>query len=98
MIVAEVRVVPVGAGSSMEKTVEAVREALDDCDVRYEIGPVATTLEATTMEDLLETIQCCEEAAMLTAPRVVMSFTLDHRRDAQEDMDSLRQVRGARKP
>jgi uncharacterized protein (TIGR00106 family) len=90
MIVAEMRAVPVGTGSSMEETVDAVREALDDCDVKYEIGPVGTTFEVDNMEDLLETVQCCHEAALETAPRIVFTVTIDQRKDSAETIDTLR--------
>lgn len=95
MIVAEVRVVPVGAGSSMEKTVEAVADALADCEVQYEIGPVATTFQTENLDDLMKTIQCCQEAAIETAPRVILSVTVDQRRDVEEDMETLKRVGGA---
>ena len=92
MIVAELRVVPVGTGSSMEETVERVREALDDCDVKYDVGAVSTTFEVATIEELMETVQCCQEAAMETSPRVILNLTIDQRKDEEEAMETLREA------
>ena len=92
MIVAEIRVVPVGSGSSMEETVECVCEALEDCEVPYEMGPVSTTFEVETIEELMETVQCCQEAAMETAPRVILNLTIDQRKDEEETMQTLRET------
>jgi uncharacterized protein (TIGR00106 family) len=90
MIVAEIRVVPVGTGSSMEETVEAVCDALEDCEIPYEVGAVSTTFEVDNLEDLMETVRCCQEAAIATSPRVILNLTIDHRTDEEETMDSLR--------
>lgn len=92
MIVAELRVVPVGTGSSMEETVDRVCEALDDCNIKYDVGAVSTTFEVSTIEELMETVQCCHEAAMETSPRVILNLTIDQRKDAQETMETLREA------
>lgn len=79
MINAELRVVPVGAGTSMQETVDSVCEALEECEVDYQVGPVGTTFEVDDVEELMETLQSAHEAALETAPRVITTITIDQR-------------------
>lgn len=92
MIVAELRVVPVGEGTSMEQAVKHVTEALQARGVRHEVGPMGTTLQTGSLNELMETVQACHEAARLDAGRIVTELVIDERMDKTETMESLREV------
>lgn len=89
MIVAELEIVPVGNGSSMKEPVQKAVEAIRRTGIKYEVGAVATTLEARDFEDILDAVQAAHDAACAIAPRVKLVLNVDHRMDKRETTGSL---------
>lgn len=92
MIVAELRVIPMGEGTSMHRPLERVVETLDRQNVRYQIGAMGTTLEADTLEDVLKAVSACHKALREGVDRIVTDLAIDERLDKEETADTLRQV------
>jgi len=93
MLVAELRVVPIGSGSSMERTMERVVAALDETGLEYKVGSLATTLQADRIEALLDATKAVHEAVAGEAPRILLELSVDHRLDKEESMASLARVK-----
>lgn len=93
VIVGEIRAVPVGSGSSMERAMEAALKALDRSGLEYEVGPLGTSVEAKNLDDVLEAFKRVHDAVARIAPRVLLELSVDHRTDKTEDLVSLQMVR-----
>lgn len=92
MFVAELRVVPVGDGSSMEPAMEKVTDAMDSTGLEYDIGAMGTTFEAETLDQVLDATKAVHEAVVGTSPRVLTELSIDHRTDKEETMETLSRV------
>lgn len=64
---------------SMAAEVASAVEALDEHDVEYETGPMGTTIEAETTDDLFAAVQAAHDA--IDADRVSTILKIDDRRD-----------------
>lgn len=64
--------------------IAAAVDALDDCDVRYETHPMETTLEADTLDAVLDAAKAATEA--IAARRVSMHLKVDHFREESLDV------------
>lgn len=93
MIVADLRIIPVGGSSSMEYPLEKVVQALEREGIRFTVGPLGTTLEAGSLDDLLTAVRVAHNAVLDDVPRVITQLTLDHRLDKEETAESLSEVR-----
>ena len=49
MIVADIRIVAVGTGTSMSQHVKAVHDILDEEGIKYMPGPMSTALEVDSL-------------------------------------------------
>lgn len=92
MLVAELRIVPVGDGSSMEPAMEKVSDAMDATGLEYDVGPMGTTFEAETLDQVLDATKAVHEAVTGSAPRIVTELSIDHRTDKKETMETLSRV------
>jgi len=92
MIVAELKIIPVGQGSSMDEPVQRAIDALADAGVRYEVGALSTTFEANSMDTILEAVRLVHGRLVEGVPRVLLQITIDHRIDKAETVESLRQT------
>lgn len=68
---------------------EKVAEALNACGIRYEMGPLATALEAESLDQILEAVRAVHGSLQDQLPRIEMDLTIDHRLDKQESLESL---------
>lgn len=93
MYVAMLRIASIGTGPSMRDAVERVVDALEETDVRFEVGPMATTMEADTIDHIFTAVKAAHDALVDDVPRIELGLTIDHRIDKEETMASLR--RGA---
>lgn len=64
--------------ASMSDEVAAAVDALEDFDVTYEIGPMGTTIEAQTTDELFSAVQAAHEA--VDADRVSTVLKIDDQR------------------
>lgn len=63
---------------SMADEVAAAVDALDDYDVTYETGPMGTTIEAESTDELFAAVQAAHDA--IDADRVSTILKIDDRR------------------
>jgi uncharacterized protein (TIGR00106 family) len=89
MIVAEFRVIPVGAGSSMEEPIERALDAIREKGIRHKVGAMGTVLEAERLEDILDAVAAAHRAVRDAAPRIVTEITIDDRLDAPESAEHM---------
>jgi uncharacterized protein (TIGR00106 family) len=88
-VIAEFGVIPVGTGStSVSDYVAAAVKALKNVkDVKLELTPMGTILEAERLETILEAIRVAHESTFQAgALRVVTVIKIDDRRDVEREM------------
>ncbi len=89
MIVAEVSVVPLGVGTSVSAYVKKAVKALDGSGLQVRHGPMSTSLEARTVDEVFAAVKRAHEAVIAAgAKRVVTTVKLDDRRDKDHSMAS----------
>lgn len=89
MIVADVSVVPLGVGTSVSAYVRKAVRALDDSGLRVMHGPMSTSLEAGTVEEVFAAVGRAHDAVIAAgAKRVVTTVKIDDRRDKDHSMAS----------
>jgi uncharacterized protein (TIGR00106 family) len=92
MIVADFRVIALGEGTSLEEAVEQALKVLDDRGIKYEVGPMGTTVQVEAMEDLLNAVSAAHAKLRGTAGRIITQITIDERLDKEETAESLKEV------
>ena len=80
-VIAFLSVAPVQEGSMGEEVAKAVA-ALDEHDVSYETGPMGTTIEADSVEDLFAAVQAAHTA--VDGDRVSTVLKIDDKRTSDE--------------
>jgi uncharacterized protein (TIGR00106 family) len=89
MIVADVSVVPLGAGTSVSGLVKKAVRALDGSGLKVLHGPMSTSLEAPGLDELFAAVRSAHEAVFAAgARRVVTTVKIDDRRDKAHSMAS----------
>jgi uncharacterized protein (TIGR00106 family) len=94
MAIAAVSISPIGAGTSVARFVtEALRVVRDQDRVRFELGPMFTTLEGD-LDEILALVRRMQEAVFAAgAERVSTVLKIDDRRDRSARMeDKVRAV------
>lgn len=81
MLVAHVRIVPIGDDRSMRDAVEAAVKAIRAAGARFEVGPRGTVLEADSMEQILDVVEAAHRAVAGKVPRMELSLVVEHRMD-----------------
>ncbi len=89
MIVADLRVLPVGSGTSLSGHVKAIQQMLEEERIAYLPGPMSTALEVDSLDDLFDVI---EQANQLLADRgvqrILTTVNIDYRLDKEISMES----------
>ena len=80
-VIALLSTAPVIEGSMAEEVANAV-DALDDFDVTYETGPMGTTIEADSTDELFAAAQAAHDA--IDADRVSTVLKVDDKRTSEE--------------
>ena len=89
MIVADVSVVPMGEGTSVSALVRKAVKALDGSGLKTMHGPMSTSLEAESLDQLFLAVRKAHEAVFSGgAKRVVTTIKIDDRRDRMHSMAS----------
>lgn len=89
MIVADVSVVPLGVGTSVSAYVKHAVRALDGSGLKVMHGPMSTSLEARTVDEVFAAVKKAHDAVVAAgAKRVVTTVKLDDRRDKDHSMAS----------
>lgn len=84
MIVADLSIIPIGAGESVSKFVKRAVEELKKSGLRVEVGAMSTVIEAKDIESLFMAIQRAREAVFeMGVKRVYTIIRIDERRDKE---------------
>ncbi|MEM4946519.1 MAG: MTH1187 family thiamine-binding protein [Archaeoglobaceae archaeon] len=88
MIVADVSIIPIGAGESVSKFVKKTVEELKKSGLRVEVSAMSTVVEANNIDVLFAAIQRAREAVFsMGAKRVYTIIRIDERRDKESGID-----------
>jgi uncharacterized protein (TIGR00106 family) len=89
LIIAALSIFPIGVGTSLSRYVKASLQALEDAGVDYRIGPMSTTIETETLDQLFDAVKTAYDAQRkLGAQRIYMVLNIDDRRDKDARMAS----------
>jgi uncharacterized protein (TIGR00106 family) len=89
VIVADVSVVPLGVGTSVSAYVKKAVAALAGSGLKVLHGPMSTSLEAKTVDEVFAAVRKAHEAVIAAgAKRVVTTVKIDDRRDKEHTMAS----------
>ncbi len=86
-VIAEVTTYPIGMGISLSRYVKRAIKVLDESNLDYEIGPMSTTIEAGSVEQILEVIGKMHNAiGEAGCQRISTAIRIDDRRDKDREM------------
>jgi uncharacterized protein (TIGR00106 family) len=89
MIVADIRIVPVGIGTSISQEVRAIYKMLDKKGVKYIPGPMSTSLEVQSLDNLFDLIKTAnkllEDRGM---QRILITINIDNRLDKEISIET----------
>ena len=89
MIVADLSMIPMGERTSASRYVRAVHQVLKESGLNFVPGPMSTTLEAESMDEIFDVTKKANEAlAQLGVQRVVTTLKIDYRTDKEISIDT----------
>lgn len=89
LIITALTIFPIGVGTGLSRYLKASLQALEDAGVRYRIGPMSTTLETATLEQLFTAVKTAHDAQLkLGAQRIYLVLNIDDRRDKDARIDT----------
>jgi uncharacterized protein (TIGR00106 family) len=89
MIVADFSIVPMGSGTSASRYVKAVYEVLKDSGVKFAPGPMSTSVEVNSFEELFRIIDAANQRLEdMGVQRIITSIRIDRRLDKEISIDS----------
>jgi uncharacterized protein (TIGR00106 family) len=95
MIVADFAMVPMGATTSASRYIKAVYDVLKESGVNFVPGPMSTTVETRTMEELFDLIEKANiRIAEMGIQRIITSIRIDYRLDKEISIESKMKASG----
>ncbi len=89
MIVADFALVPMGTGTGAGKYIRGVYEMLTESGVKYLPGPMATSVEAQSFDELFSIIKKAnDKMADMDVKRIITTVRIDYRLDKEISIDS----------
>jgi len=89
LIVADISIVPVGSGTSISKFIKAAIKIIEENGVKFSIGPMSTTVEVTSLNELfLITKKIHEVVFGMGALRIITTIKIDDRKDKKLSIKS----------
>lgn len=84
VVVVELSVVPLGSSPSVGRLVAEAVKVLEERGIKYQVTPMSTIYEASTVEEAFKLAQEAHEALFkVGALRVVTTVKIDDRRDVE---------------
>ena len=78
-----------GEGTSLSNYVKGSLKALEETGLKFELGAMATTIEARNLDELFSAVKKAHEAQLkMGAKRVYMVLTIDDRKDKEATMET----------
>ena len=89
MIVADFSIVPMGSGTSATKYIRAVYYLLRESGVRFVPGPMSTSVETKSFEELFDLIEKANQRLEdMGVKRIITSVKIDYRLDKEISIES----------
>ncbi|KAA0007828.1 MAG: MTH1187 family thiamine-binding protein [Thermoplasmata archaeon] len=89
MIIAQISITPIGAGTSVGDYVRVALDEIRNSRVRYELNAMATVVEVESLDKLFEVVKRSHEAVIKKgAKRVITEIKIDDRRDKDASIES----------
>jgi len=80
IMLAAFSIIPVGSGVSISKYVAIAAKIIDKSGLDYRINSMATVVEGDS-DEIFALIEKCHKAVMAEAARVLITITIDDRKD-----------------
>ena len=82
MIVADFSMIPMGSGTSASRYVKAIHEVLKSSGVKFVPGPMSTSLEVESLEELFRVIDAANgRLKEMGVQRIITNIRIDCRLD-----------------
>jgi uncharacterized protein (TIGR00106 family) len=89
MIVADFAMVPMGSGTSGGRYIRAVYDLLREIGVKFVPGPMSTSVEINSFEELFDIIRRAnKKLEEMDVRRIITSVNIDHRLDKDISIES----------
>jgi uncharacterized protein (TIGR00106 family) len=89
MIVADFSLIPMGSETSAGKYIKAVYEMLQDSGVKFLPGPMTTSVETKSFEELFDIIRRANEKLVeMDVERIITTVRIDYRLDKEISISS----------
>jgi uncharacterized protein (TIGR00106 family) len=89
MIVADFSIVPMGSGTSASRYVKAIHELLKKSGVKFVPGPMSTSVEVNSFEELFRIIEAGNQRLEdMGVQRIITNIRIDRRLDKEISIDS----------
>ena len=84
MIVADFSMIPMGTGTSASRYVKAVHEVLKSSGVSFVPGPMSTSVEVESLDELVRVIDAANERLKdMGVQRIITNIRIDCRMDKE---------------
>jgi uncharacterized protein (TIGR00106 family) len=88
-IIAQLSITPIGEGTSVSKYVKIALNAIKEERVHCTVGPMATTLEVESLDELFRVVKKAHDAVINAgAKRVVIDLKIDNRLNKTASIES----------
>jgi uncharacterized protein (TIGR00106 family) len=95
MIVADFSMVPMGSGTSAAKYIRAVYDLLRESGVKFVPGPMSTSVETKSFEELFDLIEKANRRLKeMGAQWIITSVNIDYRLDKEISIESKLRATG----
>lgn len=93
MIVADFSIIPMGSGTGAAGYVGAVHDLLNEAGVKFVPGPMSTSLEAESFEQLFDVVERANKRlADMGVQRIITTVQIDFRLDKEISIESKLQA------
>lgn len=95
MMVADFSMVPMGSGTSAAKYIRAVYDILRDSGVKFVPGPMSTSVETRSFDELFGLIEKANQRLKeMGVQRIITSVNIDYRLDKEISIESKLRATG----
>lgn len=95
MIVSDFSMVPMGSGTSAAKYIRAVYDILKESGVKFVPGPMSTSVETRSFEELFDLIEKANlKLKEMGVQRIITSVNIDYRLDKEISIESKLRATG----
>ncbi len=89
MIVADFSIIPMGSETSAGKYIRAVHDLLRESGVKFVPGPMSTSVETKSFEELFDQIKKANQRLKdMGVKRIITSISIDYRLDKEISIES----------